>query len=312
MERVLVTPRSLSENPPPELGLLTEAGFELVFPAPGRLPGEAELLDLVPGCVGWLAGVEPVSPRVVAAADRLRAISRNGTGVDNLPLQELERRGIRVLRAEGTNSVGVAELTIGLMLAVLRQIPATDAGIKAGQWPRLRGAEVAGRTVGLVGCGAIGRHVARVVSIMGADVIAYDPFRPPFDITGPFAWAADAGDVFACANIVTLHCPATPDGRPLVDAERLGRMRRGSVLINTARAALIDEDAVRTALDSGRLGGYATDVFDPEPPLPGGLAAHPRVVATSHIGGLTSESVAKATRIAVTNLLQALCAEPVA
>ncbi len=312
MDRVLVTPRSLSQDPPPELGPLAEAGFELVFPAPGRLPGEAELLDLVPGCVGWLAGVEPVSPRVVAAADRLRAISRNGTGVDNLPLGELERRGIRVLRAEGANSVGVAELTIGLMLAVLRQIPATDAGIKAGQWPRLRGAEVAGRTVGLVGCGAIGRHVARVVSTMGADVIAYDPFRPQFDIPGPFAWAAEAGDVFAGADIVTLHCPATPDGRPLVDAERLGRMRRGSVLINTARAALIDEDAVRTALDSGRLGGYATDVFDPEPPLPGSLAAHPRVVATSHIGGLTSESVAKATRIAVTNLLQALRAEPVA
>lgn len=305
VERVLVTPRSLTQDPPPELGLVTEAGFELVFPAPGRQPSEAELLELVPGCAGWLAGVEPVSPRVVAAADRLRAISRNGVGVDNLPLDELQRRGIRVVRAEGANSIGVAELTIGLMLSALRHIPAADAGIKSGGWPRLRGAEIAGGTVGLIGCGAIGRHVARIVSTMGADVIAYDPFQPEIDLPGPFAWR-DIDRVFAEANIVSLHCPPAADGRPLVDARRLGLLPPRAVLVNTARATLVDEAAVLAALDGGRLVAYATDVFSQEPPPPGGLAAHPRVVATSHIGGLTEESVGKATRLAITGLLQAL------
>lgn len=311
MERILVTPRSLTLDPPPELSMLTEAGFELVFPPPGRQPSEAELLGLVPGCVGWLAGVEPVSPKVVAAADRLRAISRNGVGLDNLPLRELERRRIRVLKAEGANSIGVAELTIGLMLAALRRIPAIDAGIKAGEWPRPRGAEVAGRTVGLVGCGAVGRHVARIVSAMRADVVAYDPFRPQLDLSGSFAWG-ELDDIFRDAEIISLHCPPTPDGGPLVDAARLRSMRPGAVLVNTARAALVDEGALRDALDSGRLAGYATDVFAQEPPAAGSLACHDAVVATSHIGGFTDESVGKATRLAVTNLLDALTGERVA
>jgi D-3-phosphoglycerate dehydrogenase len=285
--------------------MLSEAGFELVFPRPGRQPDEAELLDLVPGCIGWLAGVEPVSVKVVDAADRLRVVSRNGVGVDNLPLTELERRGIRVMRAEGANSVGVAELTVGLILSALRAIPAVDTGIKSGGWPRLRGMEVSGRTVGLLGCGAIGRHVAQVVSVMGARVVAYDPFRPSFEISGPFEWL-EIDEVFERADILSLHCPPPPDGAPLADARRLGLMKPQSVLVNTARASLVDEAAVRAALDENRLSVFATDVFSEEPPPAQSLARHEKVVATSHIGGFTEESVSKATRIAVVNLLDAL------
>lgn len=307
MERILVTPRSLSADPPPELGLLTDAGFELVFPAPGKQPSEAELIDLVPGCVGWLAGVEAVSADVVKAADSLRAVSRNGVGVDNLPLAELENRGIRVLRAEGANSVGVAELTIGLMLSALRKIPAVDTGIKSGGWPRLRGMEVSGRTIGLVGCGAIGRHVAQIASAMGACVVAHDPFRPSFDIPGPFEWL-EINEVFERADILSLHCPPPPDGSPVADMRRIGLMKPQSILVNTARASLVDEAAVRAALDENRLSVFATDVFSEEPPPAHSLASHSQVVATSHIGGFTEESVSKATRIAVANLLEALSA----
>ena len=103
MARILITPRSLTQEPPRELSILTEAGHELVFSTPGKLPGEAELIELLPGCAGWLAGIEPVSPRVIDVADSLKAVSRNGTGVDNLPLPDLERKGVRVLRAEGAN-----------------------------------------------------------------------------------------------------------------------------------------------------------------------------------------------------------------
>lgn len=309
MERILVTPRALTADPPPELGLLRQAGFELVFSPAGRMPSEDELLKLVPGCHGWLAGVEPVSEKVVDAAADLRAVSRNGTGVDNLPLARLASRGIRLVKAEGANAVGVSELTIGLMLAALRQIPAADVGIKAGGWPRHRGAEIAGSTVGLVGCGAIGRHVARIVSAMGARVVAYDPCRPDLDIQGPFEWNS-LDELFRQADIVSLHCPPPADGRPIVDAARLAAMPARSVLINTARASLIDEDAVRAALDSGALSMYGTDVFAEEPPRADALASHARVVATSHIGGFTDESIGKATLIAVRNLLDALCAEP--
>jgi D-3-phosphoglycerate dehydrogenase len=308
MNRILVTPRSLSLDPPPELAPLRDAGFDLVFPKPGRMPDEAELLDLVPGCIGWLAGVEPVTDKVIAAADSLRAISRNGTGIDNLPLSLLKGRGIRVLKAEGANAVGVAELAMGLILASLRHIPTETAGIRAGGWPRSRGKEIAERTVGIIGCGAIGKRVARAVSSMRANVVAHDPFRPNVEVYGPFKWAS-LDEVFAEADIVSLHCPAPADGRPIVDARRLSTMPPNAILINTARATLVDEDAVRAALDEGRLQTYATDVFVDEPPAPGSLASHPRVIATSHIGGLTDESVSKATTIAVANLLAALVTE---
>jgi D-3-phosphoglycerate dehydrogenase len=308
MDRILVTPRSLSLDPPPELEPLRQAGFDLVFPTPGRMPDETELLDLVPGCVGWLAGVEPVSGKVIEAADSLRAISRNGTGIDNLPLPLLKGRGIRVLKAEGANAVGVAELAMGLILASLRHIPTETAGIRAGGWPRSRGKEIAERTVGIIGCGAIGKRVARAVSAMRANVVAHDPFRPNVEVYGPFKWAS-LDEVFAEADIVSLHCPAPADGKPIVDAARLAKMPPHAILINTARATLVDEDAVRAALDEGRLQTYATDVFVDEPPAPGSLASHPRVIATSHIGGLTDESVSKATAIAVENLLSALTEE---
>lgn len=304
MERILVTPRSLTSTPPPALDRLREAGYEVVTATPGQMPDEAELMRLVPGCVGWLAGVEPVSERVIAAADKLHVISRNGTGLDNLPLSALERRGILAARAGGANAVGVAELTIGLMLAAARSIPASDAGIKAGDWPRHRGREISGARVGIVGCGAVGRRVAEIVIAMGAEVVAHDPIRPDITATGHFQWA-DRAAVIRSADLLTLHCPPPADGA-LIDDAALASMRPGAILVNTARASLVDETAVLTALDSGRLAAYATDVFETEPPSTLRLAGHSNVVATSHIGGFTRESVERATEVAVANLLDAL------
>ncbi len=305
-ERILVTPRSLTAEPHPEVEKLRERGFEIVYATAGAMPSEQELMGLVPGCIGWLAGVEPVTPRIVEAADRLKVISRNGVGVDNLPLDDLTRRGVRVMIAEGANSLGVAELTIGLIFSALRSIPHADAGIKAGQWPRQRGIEIRGRTVGIIGCGAIGREVSRMIVALGAQVMAYDPIRPNLDLPGEAFSYHEVDEIVASADILTLHCPLPKDGSALLDAKRLSSARDGQILINTARARLIDEDALIEALDQGRIGAYATDVFEPEPPASLRLAGHPRVIATSHIGGFTAESVDRATRIAADNLLLAL------
>lgn len=306
MAHILITPRSLTAAPRRQLDRLRDAGFDLVFCTAGKTPDEAELIRLLPGCVGWLAGVEPVSPAVIAAADELRVISRNGTGVDNLPLAELAAREIAVRKAEGANAAGVAELAIGLMFAALRQIPTCDRGIKGGQWPRPLGREVRGRVVGVVGCGAVGAEVARLAAALRAEVLGYDPAQPAFGAPeGRFRWA-DIETVISHSDVLSLHCPAPKDGRALLDGEAIGRMRRGSVVVNTARAALVDEQAMLAALDSGHLAAYATDVFPTEPPRPAGLATHPRVIATSHVGGLTEESVERACAVAVDNLLDVL------
>jgi D-3-phosphoglycerate dehydrogenase / 2-oxoglutarate reductase len=306
MARILITPRSLTAAPHRQLDRLRDAGFDLVFCAAGKTPDEAALRRLVPGCVGWLAGVEPVSPAVIAAADALRVISRNGSGVDNLPLADLAERGIAVRKADGANAAGVAELAIGLMFAGLRQIIGCDRGIKGGQWPRPLGREVRGREVGVIGCGAVGAEVVRLATALGAEVLGYDPVQPAFAVPqGRFRWA-DLATVISHSDVLSLHCPAPKDGRTLLDADAIGRMRPGAIVVNTARAALVDEQAMLAALDAGHLAAYATDVFPTEPPRPLGMATHPRVIATSHVGGLTEESVERAAAAAVDNLLAVL------
>ncbi|MEP7453945.1 phosphoglycerate dehydrogenase [Phyllobacterium sp. SB3] len=305
-QRILVTPRSLTSEPHPDIERLKEQGFDIVYSTPGAIPTEAELLELVPGCVGWLAGVEPVTARIIDAASDLKVISRNGVGVDNLPLDMLNQRGVRIMVAEGANSFGVAELTIGLLFSALRSIPFADAGIKSGGWPRVRGIEIRGRTTGIIGCGAIGREVARMVIALGASVIAFDPLRPNLDFPSSAFSYADVDDVISNADVVSLHCPLPADGSTLLHRRRLFAAKNGMVLINTARAGLVDEDALIDALDAGRIGYYATDVFEPEPPVSLGLASHQHVIATSHIGGFTAESVDRATRLAADNLVAAL------
>lgn len=305
--RILITPRSLTSAPPPELEPLRAAGFDLVFCTPGEIPSQEELVRLLPGCVGWLAGVEPVSAAVIASADRLRVISRNGSGADNLPLPNLRERGIAVERALGANAIGVAELAMALILAACRHLPETAAGIRSGDWPRRKGREIAGTSVGIIGMGAIGSRVARVAHALGARIVAFDPARPDTDI--PVVWA-HLDDVLAQAEILTLHCPLPGDGLPLLDRRRIATMPPGAIVVNTARAGLIDEGEMRRALDEGRLGLYATDVFEPEPPQPDHpLAFHARVIATSHIGGFTDGSVTRATEAAVSNLLDVLCGD---
>ena len=306
MNRILITPRSLTRSPDPALRALEEDGYELVFSRPGETPDEAALMALLPGCVGWLAGVEPVSARVLEGARGLRAISRNGTGSDNLPVDAARRLGIKVLRAEGANARGVAELAFGLVLASLRHIPEQSTALKGGIWERRTGLEIEGRTLGLIGCGAVGRLVARFALALDARVRVYDPYPDPgFTPSGDFAWAS-FDEVLAEAEMLSLHCPMPADGSAVLGEAAIRRMRQGCVVVNTARAALVDDAAMLAALESGRIGFYSTDVFVAEPPAPSALLAHPRVIATPHIGGLTFESVRRATVAAVANLRQAL------
>jgi phosphoglycerate dehydrogenase-like enzyme len=302
---ILVTPRSVTKKGHPSLQRLEAAGYTVVFCTPGQQPDEAELLRLLPDCVGYLAGVEKVTARVLAAAPRLKVISRNGTGVDNVDLDAAGRQGIAVCRAEGANARGVAELTLALTLALVRSVPFSDAGIKAGGWQRRPGIELAGRTLGLLGCGRIGRLVSGFALALGMQVRAYDLYPDPAYAAPGFNFAG-FDETIAAADILSLHCPMPRDGRPLLTAEVIARLKPGVYVVNTARAGLLDEAAVRAALEAGRIAGLATDVFPEEPPRDRALAGHDRVIATPHIGGLTDESVTRSMDVAVDNLLTEL------
>jgi D-3-phosphoglycerate dehydrogenase len=304
--KVLVTPRSVSGGTHPQLDRLRAAGLELKFCRAGQLPGADELRELLPGCAGYLAGVEPIGADVLAAADSLKVIARNGAGVSNVDLAAAQARGIEVLPAPGANARGVAELTIGLMLACARAIPFSDRALKSGEWTRRNGIELEGRTLGLVGCGNVGRRVARMALGMDMRVIAFDQFVDETFRPGDGFRYATLDEVIESADVLSLHCPPAKDGRPLLGAANLGRLKRGAIVINTARADLIDSGAMLAALESGHIAGLGLDVFDPEPPGDVPLLKHERVVSTPHVGGFTTESVERAVAGAVDNLLDRL------
>lgn len=302
--KIAVTPRSLSRGGHPALALLEQAGYELVFPAPGQQPSLEQLNQVLPDCVGYLAGVEPIPAQVLKRCPHLKVISRNGVGVDNIDLAAAQALGIAVEKAVGANARGVAELAIGLMLAGLRSIPWSDQQLKAGRWSRRQGIEIHGRTLGVIGCGQIGKYVVEMALGLGMRARACDPYPDlAFSPAGDFAYLP-LPQFLSESEVISLHAPASE--QPLINAAALAQMKKGAFLINTARAALIDEAAVLEALETGQLRGYATDVYDREPPGLTPLLEHDRVLATPHAGGLTTESIERATAAAVSNLLKAL------
>lgn len=306
MAKILITPRSLTKNGHPALNALIEAGHELVFSTAGKQPDEAELMRLLPQCAGYLAGVEPISASVLVAAKNLRVISRNGTGIDNIDLDAAQKLGIKICRAEGANARGVAELAMSLILSLARDIPRSDHTLKSDAWSRKQGVELENRTLGLIGCGRIGKLVAGFASAFGMSVLAYDLFPDKsFSLPGSFDYAT-LDKVMAESDFISLHCPPASDGRPIIDSEAIARMKNGVCIVNTARAGLVDDTAMLTAIESGKVAGFATDVFETEPPQMSALISSDKTIVTPHIGGYTSESVYRAVSVAVENILKEL------
>lgn len=303
MTRILVTPRSLKAVDHPALAPLRDAGFEIVIPCPGAMPDAEALKAALPGCQGWLAGVEKITADILDAAPDLKIISRNGAGIDNVDAEAAKSRGIDVACAPGANARGVAELALALILAVARSIPACDASIKAGGWERRQGVELEGATLGVVGTGQIGRMLVRMAQGIGMKVVGYDLY--PDKTFGPDGFRyVEPMELARLSDVISVHIPG--GGKPFVDAEFLAAAKRNAILVNTARAAAVDEDAVLAALDGGTLLGYGVDAFAAEPPGRTPLTTHPRVVCTSHIGGFTAESVMRAAERAARNIVDAL------
>ncbi|WP_433616237.1 NAD(P)-dependent oxidoreductase [Dactylosporangium sp. CA-139114] len=300
--RILVTPRSMSAAGSPALDRLTAAGYEIVTPSPGRQPTTEELLEAVPGVVGWVAGVEPIGADVLARADRLRVISRNGAGSDAIDARAAADRGVLVLTARGANAQGVAELALALTLMGLRGLPQAADALRAGTWQRSTGREAAGRTLGIVGYGAIGRRLAGLARGLEMTVVAHDPFVTAADVP-----LLPLGDLLRTSEVVSLHVPPSPGG-PLLGAAELALLRDDVVLLNTARSTLVDEAALLAELRSGRIAFYSVDAFDREPPAPSELLREARVLPTPHLGAATAESSRRAAEAAVDNLLAALAA----
>jgi (S)-sulfolactate dehydrogenase len=237
-----------------------------------------------------------VRPELLASGPRLRVVGRLGVGLDNIDVPACQARGVAVVPATGANALAVAEYVIATTMVLLRGAYLASGAVAAGEWPRAalsEGRETAGKTLGLVGFGGIGRLTARLAQSLGMRVVAYDPLLAP---DAP-AWRETG---VACmplerllleADAVSLHVPLTEATRGLMDAARIAAMKPGAVLVNTARGGIVDEAALAQALREGRLGGAALDVFENEPLRAGSpLAGAPNLILTPHIGGVTRES----------------------
>jgi phosphoglycerate dehydrogenase-like enzyme len=286
--RVLVTPTSFGANDPRLRAELEAAVGAVIYNPTNRPLSSAEVAELLPGCDGFIAGLDVIDRPALAAADRLKVIARYGAGVDRVDLEAARARGIVVTNTPAANASAVAELTIGLMLALARMIPAASAATKAGGWPRLSGVSLEGKTVGLLGLGAVGRQVARRLRGFDCAVIAYDPVVDARVASEHGATLLPLDAVLGQADCLSLHLPALPQTRGMVNAAFLAQMKPGAYLINTARGELVVEADLLAALQSGRLRGAALDVFVVEPPgADNPLLALPQVIATPHTGAHT-------------------------
>jgi len=233
-----------------------------------------------------------VTSEMIQAAPKLRVIARAGTGVDNVDVPAATSRGIVVMNAPGANSLSVAELAVGLILSMARNIPAADASMKTSKWEKSKfaGAEIRSKTLGLVGLGRIGQEVAARAHAFEMKVIAHDPFISAEMAATLGVELVSLDDLCARADYISLHVPSLPSTKHLFNAERFAKCTKGVRIVNTARGELIDESALADAIESGQVAGAGLDVFDPEPPKDWRLPKLPQIVATPHIAASTKEA----------------------
>lgn len=300
-ERVAVASRSFSKHPVLRAELSAHYPQAVFNDAGSALKAEA-LAAFLSGCEKAVLALEAVDDALLARLPGLKVVSKFGVGLDSFDLAAMSRRGVKLAWTPGTNSRSVAELALMSALALLRHVPEATAGLRAGKWAQPKGSTLTGKTVGLIGLGAVGRDLVALLAPFAVRVLAHDPApdRTFAEKSGVRLVALE--ELLRDSDVVSLHLPLTPATRDTLDAARLALMKPSAVLLNTARGGLIAEPALLAALDAGRLAGAALDVFSSEPPDDARLLAHPKILSTPHIGGSTEEAILAMGRAAIAGL----------
>lgn len=303
-QRVAVLSRSFSRHPTLRAELLA-AYPGATFNETGRTLEGEEIVNFLRGHDAAIVALEKVNDALLAKLPDLKIIAKYGVGLDNVDLEAAAKRDVKVGWKGGVNRRSVAELAIGLMIALLRLFPQTNAEVRSGTWRQTMGRQLSDRTVGIVGCGHVGKELATMLRPWGCRVLAHD-IRDFADF-----YAANQVTPMALepllkeAEIVSLHLPLTSATRNMIDAARLSLMRPDAILINTARGGLVDEPALKEALKTGKLAGAGFDVFAKEPPTDQELLNLPNMLAVPHIGGSANEAVLAMGRAAIEGLVTA-------
>ncbi len=304
--KVLVTSKSFGRLAPDAIEMLEKEGIEVVRGSKPSMTA-AEIAAEIGSADALVVGNDTVDASVLAAAERLQLVHMHGTGLDAIDIPAATERGVLVANAPGANRNAVAELTVALMLMAARSIAGHIDILKAGRWERSAGFEISGKTVGMLGLGSIGQRVIELLAGFGIRALAFDlkPDREWAQKHG-VTLASSIEEVFSEADFLALALSLNEQTRGLVNAERLGLMKRSAYLINTARGGLVDEAALCAALHDKRIAGAAIDVFDPEPLPPDSCLRVSGATLTPHLAATSVESAGNVSRIVARNVIDVL------
>lgn len=306
---VLVTPTSFAKYDKSFAKLLESTVGKVEYNTTGKPLKEDELIPIIDKFDGMIAGLDEITEKVIKKAKNLKVIARYGTGVDRVDLEAAKKAGIIVTNTPGANSVSVAELAIALTLAALRNLIVGNNQTKMGNWPRLSGASLSGKTFGIIGLGSIGKEVATRIFSFNAKILAYDinqdkDFASKYNIN-----YVDFDTLLSNSDIVSLHIPVFPETKSIINRKTLLKMKKDAILINTSRGELVDEDALYESLVSGHLKAAALDTFIHEPPAGSKLLTLEQVIVTPHMGAATDDASNEMTRITVMDCIAVLKGE---
>lgn len=304
--RVLVATRSFGSTSSKPWDVLSEAGLEIVKANMNIEMTEDRLIELLKDVDGAIIGVVPMTKRVLESSPKLKVVSMHGVGVDHVDLPAAARLGIVIANCPGTNDQAVADLAIGLMIAIARKIPQVDRHLRQGGWGRHSGSELWCKTLGLIGMGRIGRGVAKRALGFDMKVLVYDPYVRQEQIDLPGVRLTSFEEVLTEADFLSLHAVCNEETRNMMNIDQFRKMKSSAFIVNTARGGLIDEMALHQALTSGMIAGAALDVFVEEPPVGNPLLSLENVILTPHIGAHTKEAIERMGVIAAKNVVQTL------
>ncbi|MEC7394591.1 MAG: phosphoglycerate dehydrogenase [Verrucomicrobiota bacterium] len=308
--KILLTTTSFQDTPGPHHQILEDAGFEIIRER-GPLP-EKRMLDLVGDIDAFLCGDDEITSKVIdRALPRLKVVSKYGIGLDKIDVEYLTDKGVPLTFCPGVNHTTVSEHTFALMLALFRKLVKEANHVAKGEWVRVTGNEIMGKTLSIIGLGRIGKEVAIRANAFGMKVIGYDLYwDEDFARGNQIIRAKSIDEALEQGDVVSLHVNLSDETRELINRERLSKMKDGVVILNCARGEIIHTQDVIDALHAGKIGGYGTDVLDVEPPPPDHpMLNAPNTVITPHIGSRTFESVERQATMAARNLVLALRGE---
>jgi len=304
--KILITPRSFGKHNEEHFKMLEAKGLSIVRNETGGIMTEDDMKAAIAGAVGVIIGVDPLNADVLARAPGLKAVAKYGVGTDNIDLDYCKENDIKVSITTGANSEAVADYTFALILALARKVVEIDCHCHEKDWTKITTSDVYGKTVGLVGLGSIGKGVAKRAQGFGMEVLAYR--RNWDDEYGRSAGVkyATVDEICERSDFISLHTPLTEETKNIIGKRELGLMKPGAFIVNTARGGLIDEDALLTALEEGRVAGAGLDAFAHEPPEDDRWYALKNVIMGSHCGASTRGAAESMSFMSAQNLINDL------